>query len=139
MSELIERHYGPHHRTVTLQGRSERFALQSELNSQTWTRVQDHCLLHVPTAVREKPATLHYTDSPTQTQMQKCCTRYYLPENTGPSKNTSNEDDASGASSCVAHTIESSGVGVFIKEMTDHNISLIGLNRNATTILQITP
>ena len=31
------------------------------------------------------------------------------------------------------------GVGVFIKEMTDHNISLIGLNRNATTILQITP
>ena len=31
------------------------------------------------------------------------------------------------------------GVGVFIKEMTDHNISFIGLNRNATTILQITP
>lgn len=29
--------------------------------------------------------------------------------------------------------------GVFIKEMTDHNIILIGLNRNATTILQITP
>lgn len=39
----------------------------------------------------------------------------------------------------ILHTIESSGVGVFIKEMTDHNISLIGLNRNATTILQITP
>lgn len=39
----------------------------------------------------------------------------------------------------ILHTIEKSGVGVFIKEMTDHNISLIGLNRNATTILQITP
>ena len=39
----------------------------------------------------------------------------------------------------ILHTIEGSGVGMFIREMTDHNISLIGLNRNATTILQITP
>lgn len=39
----------------------------------------------------------------------------------------------------IPHTVESSGVGMFIKEMTDHNISLIGLNRNATTILQISP
>ena len=148
MSVLIERHYGPHYRTVTLQGRGARSAVWTKLTN--LQRVQNHCLLclqHVHTAVRERAVTLHYiaaADSLTQTQMQKYCTRQYLhPRNTQDVQECMKWNDASVCEGFVLlnipHTIESSGVGVFIKEMTDHNISLIGLNRNATTILQITP
>lgn len=147
MSVLIESHYGPHYRTVTLQGRSARSAVWTKLTN--LQRVQNHCLLclqHVHTAVRERAVTLHYIaapDSLTQTQTQKYCTRQYLPKKTQDVQECMKWNDASVCESFVLlnipHTIESSGVGVFIKEMTDHNISLIGLNRNATTILQITP
>lgn len=146
MSVLIESHYGPHYHTVTLQGRGARSAVWTKLTN--LQRVQNHCLLclqHVPTAVREKPVTLHYiwqSDANTNAEMLH---KTIFTKKHRTSKNASNEMMQACVRASVfillniLHTIESSGVGVFIKEMTDHNISLIGLNRNATTILQITP
>ncbi len=84
------------------------------------------------------------SDSPTSTNTQKHCIRQYLPKNTGRPRmhqikwcKPVRERESSFCS--ILLTQSELGVGVFIKEMTDHNISLIGLNRNATTILQITP
>ncbi len=149
MSVLIESHYGPHYHTVTLQGRSARSAVWTKLRN--LHRVQNHCLLclqHVQTAVRERAVTLHYIWVFWQSEANKnteILHKTIFTEKHRMSKNASNEMMQASVRASVfilfniLHTIEKSGVGVFIKEMTDHNISLIGLNRNATTILQITP
>lgn len=136
MSALIENHYGPHYHTVTLQGRSARSAVWTK--PRDLHRVQNHCLQqHVQTAVREQAVTVHYiwalrqseADTHTETLHKTVFTETGRPRMRQMKWCKLN----------IPHTIQSRGVGVFIKEMTDHNISLIGLNRNATTILQITP
>lgn len=138
MRVLIESHYVRHYQTVALRGCRCRSAVWTE--PRTMSRVQNLCLLclqHVQTSVRRYTS----ADRPRPTHRPRCCIRQYLRKNTA-SANASNEMmQASGERASVfilfniLHTIET----VFIKEMTDHNISLIGLNRNATTILQITP
>lgn len=117
-------------------------ALQSEPNSEICSK--SRITVYSMFKQLSERNQLHYITSDTlrPTNTQKYCIRQYLLKNTGrPSRGMMQAPVRASIFIFlnIPHTIEGWGAGMFIKEMTDHNISLIGLNRNATTILQITP